>query len=304
MSGRLDVSRSAAESSKDRVVADINKLVGLGPIKNELNKLIAFGELIKLRRSRDIPMEKIGLHMVFKGPPGTGKTILARKFGELFKSIGLLRESKLIEVDRSTIIGTALGDTEKKMRDAFDRARNGVLFIDEAYALAGISAEDISKDQHDVFGKAAVDTLLKLMEDNRASTAVIVAGYPEPMDRFLNSNAGLKSRFAKTFTFAAFTHDELLQVFKDMAEEWHYTLEDDAITEARRFILTELDVSSRDFGNAREIRRFLEAILPVQAERLSVRIATTVDVQTITDTELLTITAADVQGAIATYEKV
>ncbi len=278
------------------MIGEINRLVGMHSIKGELGRLASFAELIKLRRERDIPMEKIGLHMLFIGPPGTGKTILARKFGELFKALGLLREGKVVEVDRSTLIGDHLGDTEKHMRDAFDRARNGVLFIDEAYSVAGIHTEDSTKDLHSEYTKAAVDTLLKLMEDNRSSVVVIAAGYPDPMRRFLQANTGLKSRFSKRLTFEPYSPRELLQIFEMMAEDWKYVLEPDALSEARRFIQT-WPTTEKDFGNAREVRTFFEAILPVQAQR----VAGTEGFQTLSNDQLLTITPDDVRGAMQDY---
>jgi SpoVK/Ycf46/Vps4 family AAA+-type ATPase len=297
MSGaRFDTGKPAGASPRDRVIAEINRLVGMQNIKDELNKLTSFGELIKLRRERDIPMEKIGLHMVFMGPPGTGKTILARKFGELFKAIGLLRDGKVVEVDRSTLVGTHLGDAEKHMKDAFDRARNGVLFIDEAYSLGGIDSEDVTKDVNDLYGKAAIDTLLKLMEDNRSSVMVIAAGYPDPMRRFLQKNTGLRSRFSKTFVFHPYKYDELLEIFRLIAEDWKYTVDADALSEARRFIRT-WDIEDKRFGNAREVRTFFEAILPVQADR----IAGIKDFQSLSNEAILTVTRDDVVDAIDNY---
>ena len=288
--------KGSSASPKERVIGEIARLVGMENIKAELDKLTALGELIKLRRERDIPMEKVGLHMVFLGPPGTGKTILARKFGELFKAIGLLRDGKVVEVDRSSLIGTHIGDAEKYMRDAFDRARNGVLFIDEAYSLAGIDSEDVTKDVVDPYGRGAVDTLLKLMEDNRASVIVIAAGYPDPMRRFLQKNTGLKSRFAKTFQFHPYTFDELLLIFESIAQDWKYVVEPEALAEARRFIRT-WDITDTRFGNAREVRTFFEAILPVQAQR----IATIPDFQNLSNEEILTVTAEDINGTVEHY---
>jgi stage V sporulation protein K len=280
----------------DRIMSEIREMVGLKNIKEQLDQLVAFGELIKLRRERDIPMDRIGLHMVFTGSPGTGKTVLARKFGELFKAIGLLRDGRLVEVDRSTLVGDVVGDSEKKTRDAFERARNGVLFIDEAYSLGGISAEDVTKDVSDPYGKAAIDTLMKLMEDNRSSVAIIVAGYRDPMARFLQRNLGLKSRFAKHFHFPSYEPKQLLEIFQSMATASNYTVEPDAMTEARRFMET-WDIEAKDFGNAREVRTFLEAMLPVQA----VRIANTPNFRNLSNEELLTISLADVLGAKELY---
>jgi SpoVK/Ycf46/Vps4 family AAA+-type ATPase len=265
-------------------------------IKEELNKLIALGELIALRRERDIPTDKIGLHMVFKGNPGTGKTALARELGKLFKAIGLLRQGQVVEVDRASLIGSHLGDAEKLVADAFERARHGILFIDEAYALAGISAEGPTRDMDDVYAKAAIDTLLKLMEDNRATVVVIVAGYPDPMDRFLKKNVGLKSRFPKTLEFQPYSHDELLAIFQQMVEEGHYLIEDQAVLATEKFMRT-WDIKAKDFGNAREVRTFFEAIMPAQAERIS----QIPNFKSLSNAQLMTITAEDVEAAAEAY---
>ena len=296
--GRFDTSGRSAEPTIESVMQTINGFVGMRNIKEELNKLISYGELMKeLRRRKIASASKMSLHMVFKGPPGTGKTALAREFGKLFKAIGLLREGQVVEVDRSTIVGAVLGETEKIMRDAFERAKNGVLFIDEAYSLAGISAQGVSEDQNDKYGKDAVDTLLKLMEDNRSSVMVIVAGYPDPMDRFLRRNAGLRSRFTRTIEFKPYTHEELLQILRSFAEEWGYSLDDGALEEAQDFI-SDMPLKEHDFGNARAVRNFFEAILPVHADR----VAAIPDFKTRSDEELLQITGADVQAATKVYK--
>jgi AAA+ superfamily predicted ATPase len=285
--------KNAENAAKEEIVTQISRLIGMNNIKEELNKLISFGELVKLRRDRDIPTDKIGLHMVFKGNPGTGKTVLAREFGKLFRAIGLLTNGQVVEVDRASLIGTHIGDAEKLIIDAFDRAKNGVLFIDEAYALGGISAEGITKDTSDPYSKAAVDTLIKLMEDRRGNVVVIAAGYPEPMERFLNLNQGLKSRFSKTLVFESYSHDELVKIFKLMAEEYSYLPEDDAVNVAQRFIKT-WDIKAKDFGNAREVRTFLESIIPAQAERISF----IPNFKELSNEELMTIVVEDVEAAI------
>jgi SpoVK/Ycf46/Vps4 family AAA+-type ATPase len=216
--------------------------------------------------------------------------------GKLFKAIGLLRQGQVVEVDRASLIGSHLGDAEKLVADAFERARHGILFIDEAYALAGISAEGPTRDMDDVYAKAAIDTLLKLMEDNRSTVVVIVAGYPDPMDRFLKKNVGLKSRFPKTLEFQPYSHDELLAIFQQMVEEGHYLIEDDAVLATEKFMRT-WDIKAKDFGNAREVRTFFEAILPAQAERIS----QIPDFKSLSNAQLMTITVEDVEAAAEAY---
>jgi stage V sporulation protein K len=163
-SSRLPVSKRSDEDALGKVLKEIADLIGMDNVKDELNQLIALGRLIALRRDRDIPMEKISLHLIFTGPPGTGKTIMARKIGDLFKAIGLLRKGHCVEVDRSKLTGAHLGAAGQLVREAVKDALDGVLFIDEAYALAGGTGDLASND---LYGNEAIQTLLKMMEDHR-----------------------------------------------------------------------------------------------------------------------------------------
>jgi SpoVK/Ycf46/Vps4 family AAA+-type ATPase len=277
------------DESLAAVLKEISDLIGMDEIKSELNQLIALGRLIALRRERDIPMEKVGLHLVFIGPPGTGKTVMARKIGKLFKAIGLLRKGHCVEVDRSKLVGTHLGEAGQLVREAVKDATDGVLFIDEAYALAG-GTGPLASDDH--YGNDAIQTLLKLMEDQRDRLVVIVAGYTTPMRRFLENNAGLKSRFTREFEFKSYTHDELVEIFRFMVAEGHYILEQEGLREAEKYIKT-FDRKREDFGNAREVRSFFERILPSQAMRL----ADKPDLEALSNEQLLTITGDDVRNA-------
>ena len=258
-------------------------------VKQELNQFIAVGRLIALRRERDIPMEKISLHLVFTGPPGTGKTVMARKIGALFKAIGLLRKGHCVEVDRSRLVGTHLGAAGQLVREAVKDALDGVLFIDEAYALAGGTGDLASSD---MYGNEAIQTLLKMMEDYRDRLVVIAAGYPGPMRRFLENNPGLRSRFTREFHFHSYEYDELSKIFKFMVQEGNYLIDPEAEREADKYIKS-LDRKREDFGNARDIRTFFEKILPAQAYR----IAETPGFESMSNAELLTIKADDVRTA-------
>jgi SpoVK/Ycf46/Vps4 family AAA+-type ATPase len=278
-----------ADESLDQVLKEISDLIGMDEIKEELNQLIALGRLIALRRERDIPLEKVSLHLIFTGPPGTGKTVMARKIGKLFKAIGLLRSGHCVEVDRSKLVGSYQGQTGPLVREAVKDAVDGVLFIDEAYALAGGTGPLATSDQ---YGTEAIQTLLKLMEDHRDRLVVIVAGYTNPMRRFLENNVGLKSRFTREFNFKSYTHEELFQIFEVMVTEGKYRLEPDARREAEKYIRT-WDRNREDFGNARDVRTFFERILPVQALRL----AEQPDLEALTNEELLTVTADDIRSA-------
>lgn len=277
------------DETLEEVLGEISNLIGMDEVKDQLNELIAFGRLIALRRERDIPLEKVSLHLIFTGPPGTGKTVMARKIGKLFKAIGLLRGGHCVEVDRSKLVAMYQGQTGPLVREAVKEAVDGVLFIDEAYALAGGTEALASSDP---YGNEAIQTLLKMMEDYRDRLVVIVAGYTNPMRRFLENNVGLKSRFTREFDFKSYTHDELIKIFEFMTNEGKYTLEPEADREAAKYIRT-WDRNREDFGNAREVRSFFERILPVQAMRL----AEEPDLESLTNAELLTITAADIKNA-------
>jgi SpoVK/Ycf46/Vps4 family AAA+-type ATPase len=270
----------------DEVLKEISDLIGMDEIKEELNQLIAFGRLIALRKKRDIPLEKVSLHLIFTGPPGTGKTVMARKIGKLFKAIGLLRQGQCVEVDRSKLVGSYQGQTAPLVEGAVKDAIDGVLFIDEAYALLG------GNETSDQYGIEAINTLLKLMEDNRDRLVVIIAGQASPIRKLVDSNVGLRSRFTRTFDFKSYSHEELFQIFEFIANEGGYILEADARREVERYVRT-WNRESLDFGNARQVRSFFEGLLPVQAMRL----AALPDLESLTNETLLTITVDDVRAA-------
>jgi SpoVK/Ycf46/Vps4 family AAA+-type ATPase len=167
---------------------ELESLVGLTTIKEDVKELMAFVKIQKLRQDSGLKSVPVSLHLVFTGNPGTGKTTVARIIGRLYKQIGVLSQGQLVEVDRSGLVAGYVGQTALKTQEQIKKAMGGVLFIDEAYALA-------QKD--DAFGQEAIDTVLKAMEDHRDDLVVIVAGYTKPMEKFINSNPGLKSRFNK-----------------------------------------------------------------------------------------------------------
>ena len=283
-------SRRSPEEGLDDVLAEIASFVGMSAIKEDLYQLIALGRLKAIRRDREIPIESFGLHLVFTGPPGTGKTVMARLIGRLFKAIGLLNKGHCVEVDRSKLVGSHLGEAGQLVADAFRSARDGVLFIDEAYALASVGG-GVSGGDH--YGNDAINTLLKLMEDYRDQVVVIAAGYTDGMRRFLDNNVGLKSRFTRTFEFQPYSHDELAQIFQLMVGKGGYILQEEARREAEKYIKT-FDTKREEFGNAREVRNFVEKIIPAQAMRFY---AEGRDLTSLTNEELLTIAADDIRNA-------
>ena len=276
--------------SLTEVLKEFEDMIGLDAVKEEINKLIAFARLITLRRERDIPTGAINLHMVFSGPPGTGKTEVARKVGKLLKSIGLLRKGHCVEVDRAALTSVYANSGAQLMKDKVKQALDGVLFIDEAYTLSGsdpLSGPDKS-------GQEVIDTLLKLMEDNRERLVVIAAGYTDEMRRFIESNVGLKSRFSRTVEFESYDSEELFDIFKLMVRKGHYFLTEEAEEVCRKHIQwMAKQARDSDFGNARAIRGFFEQLLPLQAER----IAFTPNYELMSNEELLTIELEDVVKA-------
>jgi Holliday junction resolvasome RuvABC ATP-dependent DNA helicase subunit len=235
---------------------EIDKLEGVNNIKNEVN------ELVKLVRfynetGKDV-MNRFSLHTVFFGNPGTGKTTVARLFGKLFKALGLLERGHLIELDKQGLVAGFTGQTALKTEEKIQDAKGGVLFIDEAYSLMDGG-----------FGNEAIETLLKRMEDMRGEIAVIVAGYTEPMKRFLESNPGLKSRFDRTYLFEDYNATELYKIGLQMLVDEKIYLDEDADGFFRNLIKSMYDNRDKNFGNARAVRKLVGEIIHKQHLRLA-----------------------------------
>jgi stage V sporulation protein K len=267
-------------SNNDSLPLELNNLIGLASIKEEVKKLIGVVTTTQIKKKMNLPVSPQTLHMVFQGNPGTGKTTVARILGSIFKEIGLLSKGHLIETDRAGIVGKFIGHTEEKILELVESAKGGILFIDEAYALA--------KNDND-FGKVAIDTLVKSMEDYRDDLIVIVAGYPNEMNDFISSNPGLKSRFAYNFNFEDYTINELTDVFKKMCNKYNYQFDDFFINKVQTFIVNEKNKEEKTFGNARGIRNIFEKIEKNQ----HLRISKITDVDTIKE-QILTLIQEDV----------
>ncbi|NJQ02986.1 right-handed parallel beta-helix repeat-containing protein [Streptomyces zingiberis] len=274
-----DVSEKAEvteEPGKDRatMLANLEAMVGLGAVKREVTDLVNLLSTAEQRRAAGLPAPRISQHLVFSGPPGTGKTTVARLYAGLLTSLGVLPRGQLVEVARADLVGRYVGHTAQLTKEVFESALGGVLFIDEAYTLTpeGGSGSD--------FGREAVDTLLKLMEDHRDEVVVIVAGYTEEMGRFLASNPGLASRFARSVEFDDYSTEELLTIMERNAEESGYTCPEDT----REALRSHIDAIPRDrsFGNARLARQLLETMITHQARRLA-----TVDLPSVEDLRTL-----------------
>ena len=252
---------SEEKPSFDELMAQLESLVGLNEVKKDVKNLVNLMKVRKLRQENDLPVPPMSLHMVFMGNPGTGKTTVARLISGLYAAIGVLSKGQLVEVDRSGLVAGYVGQTALKTQEAIKSALGGVLFIDEAYSLSSGGEND--------FGREAIETILKAMEDHRDDLIVIVAGYDEPMQKFLSSNPGLESRFNKYFYFPDYTGEQLLTIFKNQCKKNSYTLSP-AAEEAAKALFDRLYQERDDnFGNGRDVRNCFEDMIVRQSNRVA-----------------------------------
>jgi hypothetical protein len=245
----------------DQLLSKLDKLVGLENVKKEIRTLVNVARVREMRRKEGLKVPPSAHHMVFVGPPGTGKTTIARLLGSIFHALGLLSKGHLTEVDRTELVAGYVGQTAIKTDAVVKGALGGVLFIDEAYSLA---PEDSGQD----FGGEAIETLLKLMEDHRDDLVVIAAGYRERMESFIESNPGLRSRFTRFIDFPDYSPDELMAIFRGLVEDDGYTLGPGAVESVKLILAREYESRSENFGNARLVRNLFERSLTSQANRL------------------------------------
>jgi stage V sporulation protein K len=258
-----EVSSASIETEVDvsECLNELDKLIGLKSVKEEIRQLTAFLEIQKKRQASDLSTPPLSRHMVFTGNPGTGKTTVARLLAKIYKSLEILKKGHLVEVDRSHLVGQYVGHTEQKTRETALKALDGILFIDEAYSLVSGEKED--------FGKQAIDTLVKLMEDYRDRLIVIVAGYPEEMKLFLNANPGLPSRFPTYIDFPNYSSEELILIFELICKSHQYVLTKEVKKSLRILFQKELKQNSRGFGNGRYCRNLFERAIRQHALRLT-----------------------------------
>lgn len=276
-----------------QVHQEMSDMVGLEEVKRQIDRIADFARFMKVRRDRDLPRPPISFHMVFMGPPGTGKTEIARKIGRILYSIGMITRPNVVEVDRSTFTSQYANETPQIVKRKVEEAMGGVLFIDEAYTLAGSTFAD--SGQVDKAGREAIDTLMKAMEDNRERLIVICAGYTTQMNLFLDkANPGLRSRFGFFVDFPSYEFQELRDIFDGLVRSYRYTLTPDASREVESMIRDLHQMSGHEsFGNARDVRSRFEKIVMAQASR----IATTTDLAAVSDKDLLTLERSDIEGA-------
>jgi stage V sporulation protein K len=253
--------REIPDTPPNKAIEDLEAMVGLVPVKREVNGLIARLQVEQKRRAQGLPTAPLSLHMVFTGPPGVGKTEVARALGDIYRALRALRVGHLVEVQRSDVVAGYIGQTAPKMLEKCNQALDGILFIDEAYTLAGTPGS--SGD----FGREAIDALLKFMEDHRDRIMVIVAGYPNEMRRFIDTNPGLAGRFTKTIDFPRYNADDLCEILRRMAAKQHFTLPENFPTRIKPWV-TERS-RAEDWANAREMRTLLEKAREAQALRIA-----------------------------------
>lgn len=282
-----DAPKTQAEKSPetpnlDELLAELDSLVGLEKVKANVKSLINLMKVRKLRQENGLVVPPVSLHMVFMGNPGTGKTTVARLLAGLYCAIGVLSKGQLVEVDRSGLVAGFVGQTAQKTAEVINKAKGGVLFIDEAYSLT-------SKEGND-FGQEAVETLLKAMEDNRDDLVVIVAGYEDLMEDFINSNPGLESRFNRYFLFEDYTGEELFAIFKSQCDKNMYVLDEAGEEFAKKYFNVLYENRDDNFGNGRDVRNFFENVIAAHSDRVSQMDAPTRD-------DLMTILTQDLEKA-------
>ncbi|MGN0481422.1 MAG: AAA family ATPase, partial [Lachnospiraceae bacterium] len=260
-----------------QAMEELNSLVGLEKVKDEVKTLINIMKVMKLRQAQGLKTTGVSKHLVFSGNPGTGKTTVARLLAKVYGALGVIEKGHLVEVDRSGLVSGYVGQTAIKTKEVIDEALGGVLFVDEAYTLSNGKEGD--------FGQEAIDTLLKGMEDNRDNLVVIVAGYPDLMEKFLDSNPGLRSRFNKFLFFEDYTSTQQVEILESMCKGKDYKLSKEA--EKKAFQYFEKASLSPNYANAREVRNYLERAIAKQATRI-------LTIENATREQLVELTAEDV----------
>lgn len=293
-----ETTEQKTEEKKDSVVVnpvldtdpyqELEDLIGLENVKQEVKSLANFVKLQKQRQQKGLKTPKLSYHLVFTGSPGTGKTTVARIVARIYKDLGILKKGHTVETDRSGLVAEYVGQTATKTNAIVDSALNGVLFIDEAYALV---PENSSND----YGQEAISTLLKRMEDDRDKLVVIIAGYTNEMKRFIDSNPGLQSRFNRYINFPDYSAKELVKIFHMYMKKNQYTISDEADSLLNEKLDYAVEHKDRNFGNARYVRNVFEKAIQMQANRLEGK-------TNLSDRQLTEITTSDIEKSFASVK--
>ncbi|HTL87966.1 MAG TPA: AAA family ATPase [Leptolyngbya sp.] len=251
----------SASSERLDPACQLQSLTGLDTVKSTVQELVNIAKVSKLRSQAGLGSPSITRHLVFTGNPGTGKTTVARILGEVYKDLGVLSKGHFVEVDRTDLVAEYLGQTAPKTAKVIESALGGVLFIDEAYSL-------VPEGRSDVFGQEAINTLLKMMEDHRDDLVVIVAGYKSDMVRFINSNPGLKSRFARSIQFEDYSPTELVEIFKTSCEQQGYLVSDETLKKVNQLV-KKFQEQIGELGNGRFVRNIFDRCIANQCNRLA-----------------------------------
>ena len=256
-----EASASQEETIAPLAIDRLDEMIGLGTVKTSIHSLNNYICMMQKRQEAGMKTPAMSYHCVFTGNPGTGKTTVARILAGIYKDLGVLQKGHLVETDRSGLVAEYVGQTAVKTNKIVDKALDGVLFIDEAYALNQGGSED--------YGKEAIATLLKRMEDNRDRLVVILAGYTDEIEQFINSNPGLRSRFNRYICFPDYSAEELFEIFLLQTQKNDYVLSKEAGDCLKNHFEAKISQKSKDFGNARYVRNLFEKTIEMQANRLA-----------------------------------